>query len=81
MRLAAPISDSGSTPESWVASLRRAGFRAGNAPISPDVAPDVAAAYADAARQADIVIAEVGAWSNPIDPDPAKARQGRPGRR
>ena len=32
------------------------------------------AAYAEAARRADIVIAEVGAWSNPIDPDATKAR-------
>jgi sugar phosphate isomerase/epimerase len=30
---------------------------------------DEVAAYAEAAREAGIVIAEVGAWSNPMDPD------------
>ena len=74
MRLTSPTPGPFDTPETWIASLRRAGYTAGNAPVSPDDPPEVATAYADAARAAGIVIAEVGAWCNPIDPDPAKAR-------
>ena len=33
------------------------------------------AAYVRAAREADIVIAEVGAWSNPISPDEGTRQQ------
>jgi sugar phosphate isomerase/epimerase len=37
--------------------------------VGPDAADDVVDAYAKAAMDADIVIAEVGAWSNPLSPD------------
>jgi sugar phosphate isomerase/epimerase len=73
MRLAGPTFDNGATPQTWVASVRSAGYSAANAPLAPDADDATVAAYVDAARRAGIVIAEVGAWSNPIDPDPAKA--------
>jgi len=73
MRLAGPVFDTGDTPEGWVAAVRRAGYSASNVPLAPDADDAAAAAYVAAARRADIVIAEVGAWSNPIDPDPATA--------
>lgn len=75
MRLAGPTFDNGGTPEEWVVSVRKAGYSAANAPLEPDADDATVAAYVGAARRADIVIAEVGAWSNPIDPDPAKARE------
>ena len=56
MRLTSPTPNPGDTPESWIASLRHAGYTAGNAPVSPGGAPE-AAAYAHAARAAGIVIA------------------------
>jgi len=68
MRLGAPI-EAASTPQAWVESLKKYGYRAAYCPV--DAREDAATrqAYVRAAAQADIVIAEVGAWSNPISPD------------
>lgn len=73
MRLGGPVFTDTSTPDAWVASLRAAGYRAAYCPLNPMADHDDAtvAAYADAAARADIVIAEVGGWSNPISPDDA----------
>jgi len=75
MRLGAPVHDDCSTPEAWVAALRRKGY---SAAFCPPVNPDddgAVAAYAAAAAEANIVIAEVGAWSNPISADEGERRQ------
>lgn len=74
MRLGAPLFEDCSTPDLWIAALRRKGYTAAYCPIGPDAADDVVKAWAEAARHADIVIAEVGAWSNPLSPDPEAAR-------
>ncbi len=72
IRLGGPIHEKYSSPEEWVAAVKRLGFSAAYCPIDHQQGDDVVKAYADAARRADIIIAEVGAWSNPIDPDDAK---------
>ncbi len=65
-----------SSPEAWVAWIAARGYRA--ACLPPEVTEDDAVdAYARAAAAADIVIAEVGAWSNPLSPDPDAAREAR----
>jgi len=69
MRLGGPIFADYSDPEGWIAALRRHGYSAAYCPVQSQDDPATIQAYADAARDADIVIAEVGAWSNPISPD------------
>ena len=69
MRLGSPIFEKYESPEEWVSILRRGGYRAAYCPVGPDAAPDRILAFAAAAARADIVIAEVGAWSNPLSPD------------
>lgn len=68
MRLGAPVQDY-STPEQWIASLRQHGYRAAYYPLDADVDMQTHHRYVQAAARYDIVIAEVGAWSNPISPD------------
>jgi sugar phosphate isomerase/epimerase len=75
MRLGAPIFDEYTGPEEWVAAVQRQGFRAAYCPVGNDQPQDVIRAYERAAADADIVIAEVGAWSNPMSPDPGAAAQ------
>ena len=65
MRLGGPVLDS-STPDKWVAAMRRCNFRAAFCPVSADDPDEQIQSFVEAARQADIVIAEVGAWSNPL---------------
>jgi len=73
MRLGAPLSGKWTNPDEWVQLVQASGYTAAYCPVGPGP-DDNAAAYAQAAQKAGIVIAEVGAWSNPIDCDPAKAR-------
>lgn len=69
MRLGGPIFVETETPESWVAAVADAGYRAAKCPLALDADDSTVRAYEKAAEKADIVIAEVGAWSNPLSPD------------
>lgn len=69
MRLGGPVSLHDQNPESWVADVNRWGYGAVVFPLNHTASDDAIRGYADAAAAADIVIAEVGAWSNPISPD------------
>ncbi|MGI5868915.1 MAG: sugar phosphate isomerase/epimerase family protein [Kiritimatiellia bacterium] len=73
MRLGGPIFAKTTTPESWAEAVAAAGYRAAYCPVAPDADDNTIQAYAAAARKADIVIAEAGAWSNPLSPDAATA--------
>lgn len=72
MRLGGPVFANEMTPEAWIRGLQAAGYGAAFCPVSADTEPDVIQAYVEAAASADIVIAEVGAWSNPLSPDPTE---------
>jgi sugar phosphate isomerase/epimerase len=69
LRLGGPTFEKYDNPDSWIQVLKRLGYRAAYCPVGADAADDVVGAYAAAAKKADIIIAEVGAWSNPISPD------------
>jgi sugar phosphate isomerase/epimerase len=71
LRLGGPIFGDIATPELWVAAVQAQGYRAAYCPLDAKAEDGRVNAYADAAARADIVIAEVGAWSNPISPDDA----------
>jgi sugar phosphate isomerase/epimerase len=71
VRLGSPLPQTWDSAEGWVAALRDGGFRTAYWPLGDDAGDGEIAAYAAAAAAADIVIAEVGAWSNPISPDDA----------
>ena len=69
MRLGGPIFESFDDPDSWAAVVRNAGYRAAYCPVNPGADEAEIRAYERSARDADIVIAEVGAWSNPLARD------------
>ena len=68
MRLGISMTLQHKTPEEWAARHRALGLRAC---VLPTADPETVSAYAEAAARHDIVVAEVGAWSNPLSPDPA----------
>src|SRR5215216_1186337 len=72
MRLGGKVWPLDSTPAAWVAAVQAKGYRAAYAPVGPDADAATIAAYRRAAEAAGIVIAEVGAWSNPLHDDPAQ---------
>ena len=69
LRLGGPVKAPEGDPEAWVKTLKELGYSAAFCPVEPKAKDDLIQAYARAAEKADIVIAEVGAWSNPISPD------------
>src|SRR5438270_8376181 len=69
MRLGGPIFSKPSDPDQWIAALRRHGYTAAYCPVDSTADAATVQAYAEAARAAHIVIAEVGAWSNPLSAD------------
>lgn len=74
MRLGGPVFGSYSTPEEWLALLRKYSYSASYCPVDSDADEETIKAYEKAANGAGIVIAEVGAWSNPLSPDEASRR-------
>ncbi len=66
LRLGGPVHEKYESPEEWVANLKRLGYRGAYCPVEASASDDTVQAYAKAAKAADILIAEVGAWSNPI---------------
>lgn len=69
MRLGGPVIGDTSSPEAWIAAVRQHGYRAAYCPLDSKAGAEIIQAYAAAAQAADIVIAEVGAWSNPLSTD------------
>ena len=75
MRLGGPVFETCANPDEWIAALRRLGYRAAYCPVADSATDDVLRAYTAAAHAADIVIAEVGAWSNPLSADSEVRRE------
>jgi sugar phosphate isomerase/epimerase len=75
MRLGGPIFAKDLDPIEWATTVRAQGYTAANCPVDEHADDATVRAYRRAAEAADVVIAEVGAWSNPISPDPEVRRQ------
>jgi sugar phosphate isomerase/epimerase len=69
MRLGGPVQGKFAEPEAWIRALRERGYSAAYVPSIEEGSAYTIDDFAAAAAKADIVIAEVGAWSNPISPD------------
>lgn len=75
MRLAGPFAQKFETATEWAEAHRAAGYSAANPRLDLNASDALVASYVEAARRADLVIAEVGAWSNPISDEPAHAAE------
>ena len=69
MRLGGPAFISTHEPGEWIAYLRTQGYRAAYCPVTTQDDAPTRRAFRQAAQDAGIIIAEVGAWSNPLSPD------------
>lgn len=74
LRLGGPVFGLLADPDAWADAHARAGYSAAYCPVDSGAPDDVVRAYANAAQDADLVIAEVGAWMNPLAPDPDAAQ-------
>jgi sugar phosphate isomerase/epimerase len=69
IRLGGRIYENVKSPEQWIAALKAVGYSAAYCPLKPGARQDEIDAYAEAARKNNIIIAEVGAWSNTLSPN------------
>lgn len=69
IRFGGPVSGQFTSPEVWAALHRKLGYRAAYCPLAPGANEALVKAYKAIAAKNDIVIAELGVWNNPIDPD------------
>lgn len=77
MRLGISAAFPHSSPEEWAKLHSEAGLRAVVFPLTWEAPASSIDAYAQAAKAYDLMIAEVGAWSNPMDPNPVKREAAR----
>ena len=69
VRLGGPLFAEYSDPGQWISVLKRLHYRAAYCPVQVGANEALISAYEKAATDADIIIAEVGAWSNMVSPD------------
>jgi len=76
MRLGGPVFYNGRDPEEYALAHIKKGYKAGLCPdfLSLD-RPDEIEAFMESFVRHDIVIAEVGAWCNPLSPDKEEAKK------
>lgn len=60
------------TPEEWAQAAIESGYSAVYFPVDYTAPQAEIDGYRDAARQADLVICEIGVWNNTLDRDPAR---------
>lgn len=72
--LGGPVFTKYKNPEEWIVAIKELNYKAAYCPVKPGASSVEIKSYKEAAKKADIIIAEVGAWSNPIDPNPEKAK-------
>ncbi|MHC5053490.1 MAG: sugar phosphate isomerase/epimerase family protein [Planctomycetota bacterium] len=77
MRLGGPVFEKRDGPDEWAVAVGRLDYGAAYCPVDESADDATVRAYEKAAADAGIVIAEVGAWSNPLSPDEATAKAAR----
>ena len=75
MRIGGNVFGSWRSPEEWAALAVKAGYGAVYFPVDYTAPQSEIDGYVRAARDRGLLIAETGAWSNPLDPDPARAAE------
>jgi sugar phosphate isomerase/epimerase len=66
IRLGGPVSGNFKDPHEWVKAVKAKGYSAAYCPVGDGADEAAIKAFEKAAKDADILISEVGAWSNPI---------------
>ncbi|MRS04925.1 sugar phosphate isomerase/epimerase, partial [bacterium] len=66
IRLGGPVFGDLKDPGDWVKAVKAKGFSAAYCPVQPGTDEATIKAFAKAAKDANISISEVGAWSNPV---------------
>ncbi len=77
MRLGINFTPYHTSPEEWAEIISKAGYRASCFPTNYKAPVSLIDRYVKAAKDNDILIAEVGVWNSPFSSDPEKAKANR----
>jgi sugar phosphate isomerase/epimerase len=70
IRLGGPIfKEAFEDPVAWVKAHKEWGYSAAYCPVEADASSELIRSFENEAKKSNLIIAEVGAWSNPISPD------------
>lgn len=75
IRLGGPVSGDFKDPQEWIQAVRSKGYSAVYCPVPVETDEVTVKAFEKAARDANIIISEVGAWSNPISNDEKERKE------
>jgi len=75
LHLGGQLFDSYRDPGEWIGQLKKLAYRAAYCPVGTDADEQEIRAYEDAARKNEVIISEVGAWSNTLSTDPTEASE------
>ena len=67
IRLGAPLSGNFTDPVEWVKAIKSLRYSAAYCPVQPGASEEVIKAFRTEAKKNNILIPEVGAWSNMLD--------------
>jgi sugar phosphate isomerase/epimerase len=66
IRLGGPVFGDFKDPQEWIKAIKAKGYSAAYCPVTTGTSEDIVKAFEKAAKDSNILISEVGAWSNPI---------------
>lgn len=75
MRFGGPVLKRSGSPEEWISNMKELGYTACIFPLDHTEPMTKIDAYVAAAKAADIMIAEVGVWNNPLSADEKQKKE------
>jgi sugar phosphate isomerase/epimerase len=75
IRLGGPVQGNFTDPVEWVKAVKSLGYSAAYCPVQPGAPGELIKVFRAEAKKSNIIIAEVGAWSNTHDPIESKRKE------
>jgi sugar phosphate isomerase/epimerase len=75
VRLGGPVNGTFIDPPEWIKAVKTLGYRAAYCPVQPGAPGELIRAFRTEAKKNDILIAEVGAWNNMMDPNETSRKE------
>ena len=75
IRLGGPVPGDFTDPAGWVKAVKSLRYSAAYCPVQPGAPGEQIKAFRSEAKNSNILVAEVGAWSNCLDPDETKRKE------
>lgn len=75
VRLGGPVKGTFTDPPEWIKAVKALGYSAAYCPVQPGAPGELIRAFRTEAKKNDILIAEVGAWNNMMDPNETSRKE------